>query len=149
MIKKIYNYIIKIIGKETFWYLFFGVLTTLINFITYYIFNIALSFSAGISTTIAFIISVIFAYITNKTWVFNSKKHKIIELVKEISLFFAARIFTYFFDLILMIIFVDKLHYNSVICKLIVNILVIILNYIFSKLIVFKKGSEVNEKSNK
>lgn len=142
MIKKIYNYIIKLIGKETFWYLFFGALTTLINLITYYIFNVLLEFSAGISTTIAFVVGVIFAYITNKKWVFNSKKNKLKELLKEISLFFLARIFTYIIDLILMIIFVDKLHYNSIICKLVVNIIVIILNYIFSKLLVFKKGSE-------
>ena len=142
MIKKIYNYIIKLIGKETFWYLFFGVLTTLINLITYYIFNVLLKFSAGISTTIAFVVGVIFAYITNKKWVFNSKKNKLKELLKEISLFFLARIFTYIIDLILMIILVDKLHYNSIVCKLLVNIIVIILNYVFSKLIVFKKKVE-------
>lgn len=140
LITKIFDFFIKIFGKEMFMYLFFGVLTTVINFIAYYIFNVICKSSAGISTTLAFIISIIFAYITNKIWVFNSKTNNIKELVTEIFKFISARLVTYFIDLFLMIILVDKLHYNSLICKLLVNILVIILNYIFSKLLVFKKN---------
>ena len=140
LIIKIFDFFIKIFGKEMFMYLFFGVLTTVINFIAYYIFNVIFKSSAGISTTLAFIVSIIFAYITNKKWVFNSKTSSIKELVTEIFKFISARLVTYFIDLFLMIILVDKLHYNSLICKLLVNILVIILNYIFSKLLVFKKN---------
>lgn len=134
--KKLYDSI----GKEMFMYLFFGVVTTIINLIVYYIFNIWLGVNVGISTTIAFICSVIFAYITNKLYVFESKTKTVKEVVNEMIKFFSARIFTYFVDLFLMILFVDKLNFNSLLCKILVNGLVIIINYLLSKLIVFKKS---------
>ena len=128
------------IGKEMFMYLFFGVVTTIINLIVYYIFNIWLGLNVGISTTIAFICSVIFAYITNKLYVFESKTKTVKKVANEIIKFFSARIFTYFVDLFLMILLVDKLNFNSLLCKILVNALVIIINYLLSKLIVFKKS---------
>ena len=133
--RKLYDFI----GKEMIMYLFFGVVTTIINLIVYYIFNILLDVNVGISTTIAFICSVIFAYITNKLYVFESKTKTVKEVVNEIIKFFIARIFTYFVDLFLMILLVDKLNFNSLLCKILVNGLVIIINYLFSKLIIFKK----------
>ncbi len=137
--RKIYELIIKLIGREMFMYLVFGVLTTLVNFIVYYICNIILTMSAGLSTTIAYIISIIFAYITNKIWVFNSVTNTKKETFNEFIKFISARIFTYFVDLVLIIILVDKMHFNSLLMKILVNILVIILNYIASKLVIFKK----------
>ena len=139
--KKIINYFIKLLGREAFMYLVFGVLTTIVNFIIYYIFNIILSFSAGFSTTIASAIAILFAYITNKIWVFESKTSNKKELFSEFLKFISARIFTYFVDLILLVIFVDKLHFNSIIMKIIVSIIVIVLNYIASKLVIFKNKS--------
>lgn len=137
-ITNIINFFIKILGREVFMYLLFGGLTTVINIVVYYLCTLV-NISTGISTTIAFIISVIFAYMTNREWVFESKAKTKKEILSEIWKFLSVRICTYFMDLGLMILFVDKLHFNGLICKIIVNILVIVLNYIASKLIIFTK----------
>lgn len=138
LITNIINYFIKLMGREVFMYLLFGGLTTVINIVVYYLCTL-INIPTGISTTIAFIVSVLFAYVTNRKWVFQSKaKGK--EIFNEIWKFFSVRIGTYFIDLGLMILLVDKLEWNGLLCKVLVNILVIILNYIASKLIVFKKN---------
>lgn len=137
-IKSIINFFIKLLGKEMFMYLLFGGLTTVINIIVYYLCTV-IGISTGISTTIAFIVSVIFAYITNRKWVFESKATTKEGIINEIWKFASVRIATYFMDLGLMILLVDVLGWNGLLCKILVNILVIILNYIASKLIVFKK----------
>lgn len=136
MIIKIYNKY-----KEIINYLVFGVLTTLINLITYYIlistiFNPDNKIELQITNIIAWITSVTFAYITNKHFVFNSKEQNI---KKEVIKFCSSRISTLLVEIILMYIFVSTLKYNDKIIKIITNILVIILNYIISKLLVFKK----------
>lgn len=137
-VTNIINFFIKILGREVFMYLLFGGLTTVINIAVYYLCTLV-NISTGISTTIAFIISVVFAYITNRKWVFESKAKTKNEILNEIWKFLSVRIGTYFMDLGLMILFVDKLGLNGLICKIIVNILVIVLNYIASKLIIFTK----------
>ncbi len=138
LVKNFFNFFIRLFGLEMFMYLIFGGLTTLINIIVYYICTI-FNFSTAVSTTVAFIISVIFAYVTNRKWVFNSKASKPSEILSELWKFFSVRIFTYFADLILMILLVDKLYFNELVCKIAVNLLVIVLNYIASKVIVFRK----------
>lgn len=143
LIKKIIDFFIKLLGREVFMYLLFGGLTTLINIIVYYLCTL-INISTGISTTIAFIVSVIFAYVTNRKWVFESKaKGK--EIISEIWKFFSMRILTYFMDLGLMILLVDIWGWNGLVCKILVNILVIVLNYVFSKLIIFKSKRSKNE----
>lgn len=137
-VTNIINFFIKILGREVFMYLLFGGLTTVINIAVYYLCTLV-NISTGISTTIAFIISVVFAYITNRKWVFESKAKTKNEILNEIWKFLSVRIGTYFMDLGLMILFVDKLGFNGLVCKIIVNILVIVLNYIASKLIIFTK----------
>lgn len=140
LITNIINYFIKLMGREVFMYLLFGGLTTLINIIVYYLCTL-ISIPTGISTTIAFIVSVIFAYVTNRKWVFESKAQGK-EILNEIWKFFSVRIATYFIDLGLMILLVDTLDWNGLLSKILVNIIVIVLNYIASKLIVFRKKSK-------
>ncbi|MBQ8298966.1 MAG: GtrA family protein [Clostridia bacterium] len=121
-------------------YLFFGVCSTLINIITYYLAAHILELSTIVSTVIAWIVAVIFAYITNKIWVFECKSWKLEVLIKEATSFFACRILTGLLDVIIMTVFVDVLLFNDMLIKIISNVIVIILNYIASKLIVFKKN---------
>ena len=127
--------------KEVINYLIFGVLTTIVSLLTYYllVFTI-LNPENGIELQIANIISwitcVTFAYITNRKYVFNSKDKNII---KEIIKFYSSRLTTLFLDMSIMFIFVTKLNLNDKIIKIIVQILIIILNYILSKLLVFKQ----------
>lgn len=124
--------------KEAIMYLFFGGLTTVISVVLIYVFD-----RNGIigvkARTISDIICIIFAYITNKIWVFESKCNSFKELVKEALSFFGARALTTLLSIASSFIFVDLLHYNNLIVQYSTSIIVTILNYVFSKLIVFKK----------
>ena len=124
--------------KEVINYLFFGGCTTVVNFITFILcFNI-LKINDIISQVIAWVVAVIFAYVTNKIWVFESNNHTLDTIIKEITSFFSCRILTGILDVIIMYIFVDKLKFNDIVIKALSNILVIILNYVASKLLIFK-----------
>jgi putative flippase GtrA len=135
--------IIKIAKKneEIIVYLIVGGLTTLISLITYYLcvntfLNPNDAIQLQIANILSWIISVSFAYITNRVFVFKSKSKKIL---KEIISFVGARIITLLLDMFIMFFMVTLLHINDSISKIFSQILVIVLNYIFSKLFVFKK----------
>ena len=136
MIKKTY-----IKYKEIINYLFFGALTTIVSLATYYLLVITVlnpnnPIQLQIANIISWITCVTFAYITNRKYVFNSKEKNIL---KEIFKFYSARFLLLLIDMILMHIFVSILHYNDKIIKIIIQIIIIISNYILSKLLIFKK----------
>lgn len=120
-------------------YAIFGVLTTLVNMIVYWAAAHPLGLSVMVSTVLAWILAVMFAYITNRKWVFHSQAVTFKEIAAEAISFFTCRLATGVVDWACMFIFVDLLHFNDVIMKAVANILVIILNYIASKLIIFRK----------
>ena len=117
----------------------FGVLTTIVNIATYnYCYN-CVGMSNTLSNILAWILAVTFAYLTNKVWVFGSKSWKWSVLRREVPAFISCRLVTGIMDIVIMYICVDILHWPAVIMKVLSNVLVIILNYVFSKLIIFKK----------
>lgn len=120
-------------------YLFFGVCTTLINIISYYLCVRHIKMSTGAGTITAWGISVLFAYITNKLYVFESRSWNKKVVIAEITSFFSCRLLTGILDLTVMLIFVDWVHLYDVGVKLFSNVLVVILNYIASRFIIFKK----------
>jgi len=127
--------------EEIINYLIIGVLTTVVSLVTYYIcvytfLNPKDALELQIANVISWILSVTFAYITNRIFVFKSKSKQIL---KEITSFVGARIITLLLDMLIMFIMVTTLNINDKISKLIVQVVVIVLNYIFSKLFVFKK----------
>ena len=123
------------LDKELVLYVFFGTLTFFVNLISYFFFEDILGVNYLISNVIAWFLSVLFAYVTNRIWVFESKSP---DILKEMSLFFGGRIFSGAIDTALMYLFIDVLVIGDTISKIIVQIIVIVLNYVFSKLIVFK-----------
>ena len=131
--------------KEIINYLIFGVLTTIVNYISYIILTKVCNIDYLVSTVIAQVIAIIFAYITNKIFVFQSKNLSKKEFFKEMFSFFGFRILSLFLDMGFMYIFVDMLHLNDVIMKLVSNVLIVIANYIFSKLFIFKKKETKKE----
>ena len=120
-------------------YLFFGICTTIVNIITYYLSAHILSLSVILSTCLAWLVSVIFAYITNKWWVFESKSLRLKAVIQEFLSFTGCRLFTGACDLLIMLIFVDSLGMDDLFVKIASNILFVVLNYIFSKMIIFKR----------
>ena len=124
--------------KDIIPYAFFGVLTTVVNMVVYWAAAHPLGLSVMVSTVIAWIAAVLFAYVTNRKWVFHSQAKGTKEIVQEIVSFFACRLATGVADWACMFIFVDLLHFNDVIIKAAANVLVIILNYVASKLVIFR-----------
>ena len=123
--------------KRIILYILFGILTTLVNVVVYFA-CYCLKFSTSASTVTAWILSVLFAYITNRKYVFGSKLSGIKKVFKEVSNFFLSRLSTGLLDLAVMLLFVDILEFNGMFIKVISNMVVIVLNYILSKFLVFK-----------
>lgn len=131
MIKKLCN-------RETILYLVFGVLTTVVNYAVYYPCRL-LGLHYQLCNVLSWTAAVAFAYITNKLFVFESRSFSPSVLCREIILFAGARIFSLLCEMVLMWLGVDLLHIHDFIMKLAAAVLVIILNYVFSKLYIFKK----------
>lgn len=125
--------------KEIISYLIFGILTTVVNIGTYYILNDCLNINYLISNIIAWISSVLFAYITNRKYVFNSTNNSKKDVLNEISSFFGARLTTGLSDMAFMYITVNFNLLPNLIAKIMANVFVIITNYALSKFVVFKK----------
>lgn len=123
------------LDRELVLYVVFGAFTFLVNIVTYFLFESVMGINYLVSNVLAWFFSVLFAYITNRTWVFESKSS---EILKEMSLFFGGRIFSGVVDTVLMYLFIDVLVLGNTFSKIVVQIIVIVLNYVFSKLIVFK-----------
>ncbi|WP_297979628.1 GtrA family protein [uncultured Methanobrevibacter sp.] len=121
--------------KELIFYLIFGVLTTLVNIMVYLFFVKLFSVNYIISNILAWFFSVLFAYITNRLWVFESQNDNII---KECFLFFGGRLFSGVVDTGMMILFIDILCFGDFISKVIIQVFVVVLNYVISKLLIFK-----------
>ena len=142
------NFIKKLANKETFLYLIFGVLVTILNIVLFYLFVNIFKVSTFWGNLLDTVICVLFQYFTNKIWVFESK-NKGKEAAKEFIQFILARSLTAVIDQIFMVIGVDilvaklvtpsKQSIFSLGIKVLSNVVVIVLNYIFSKLFVFNK----------
>ena len=129
--------------REQIAYLFFGGLTTLISWglytlLYYVLFNQSLNVLSNIITEI---VAITFAYVTNKLFVFRSKTQEKRDFLKEILSFFALRAVSFFVNLGAMWLLVDVLFFEAWICKIVVNVVVIVLNYLFSKLFIFNKAN--------
>ena len=133
--------------EEVIRYLIIGVLTTVVSLATYYILTFTIldpkvSIQLQITNIISWIVSVTFAYFTNRKYVFKLKEKK---NIKEASKFYLSRLSTLLLDMLLMQIFVIRLKFNDKIIKLIVQFVVIVLNYVLSKFLVFKSKVKNNE----
>ena len=126
--------------KEVINYLIFGGLTTVVNFISYFLFAKIIKIDEVLSSGLAWFVSVLFAYITNKIFVFESKKTTKKAVIIECLSFFAARILSGILcDVGTFAIMVKVLHINDVVAKLITQVMVVVVNYVLSKLVVFRR----------
>jgi len=129
--------------KEIINYIIFGGLTTVTNFVVYFICTKLFSIDEVISNGIAWFISVLFAYITNKIFVFESKKNGFKEIIIEMTSFFLARILSGICcDVGTFALMVKVFAINDVIAKIVTQVMVIVMNYVLSKLVIFKKASK-------
>ena len=128
--------------KSIIRYAFFGVMTTIVNVAVYSLFYEVLSIGNILSTVVSWGLAVAFAFVTNKLFVFESRSWKVKSALKEVTNFILCRVGTGLVEVIMMYVFVDILSYNGTIMKLLTNIIVIILNYVASKLIIFQRSKK-------
>ena len=120
-------------------YLFFGGLTTVVNYVVYLPCYNLLHFSAAVSNVIAWVVAVAFAYLTNKPFVFKSHDWSMQTVGPELTKFVGCRIGSGLLETAIIFVTVDCLNWNGNIWKLVTSVLVVILNYVASKLLVFRK----------
>ncbi len=125
--------------KEILLYLFFGGCTFIISIGSFTLLNVALGVNELIANIISWILAVLFAFFTNRTWVFQSETHTIVEFGKQFLSFISARVITLLIEETIIFVFITLMGFNSVGVKVMAQIVVIILNYVFSKLFVFRK----------
>lgn len=123
-------------------YLFFGVLTTVVNYLVYLPCYNLLHISASISNVIAWVAAVAFAFLTNKPFVFQSHDWSASVVLPELTKFVGCRVGSGVLETAILFVTVDCLQWNGNVIKLIVSVLVVILNYFGSKLLVFRKEKE-------
>ena len=128
--------------REIISYVFWGVRTTAVNYVSYTLLTQFLNVHYLASTVIAWTISVLFAYFVNKLFVFRSREWGW-KALRELWQMVASRLFSLGLEMVIMWFFVDTLHCNHLVIKLIANVVVVIVNYVLSKWIIFKpKKSE-------
>ena len=125
--------------KQILNYGFFGLMTTVVNYAVFYLFLDIFSAAYQVANAVALVVSVAFAFATNKQFVFASKSWSKEVLKKELPAFLSARAVSGLIDLGSMWLLVDALAVTPKLAKILVNVLIITLNYVFSKIYVFRK----------
>ena len=132
------KFIKKFINRETISYLVAGICTTVVSLVVF-----AVAINAGIGTalsnTIAHVLATLFAYLVNKVFVFQSGSWKLGFLAKEFGKFVGARVFTYAGETLLLVFLVDIIGFNAMLMKMFTTGIVVLGNYLLSKMVVFKK----------
>ena len=121
-------------------YLFFGVLTTVVNYIIYLPCYNILGLSATVSNMISWVVAVAFAYLTNKPLVFKSHDWSAKTVVPELTKFVGCRLGSGVMETAIIFVTVDLLSWDGNVMKLVTSVLVVIINYVASKLVVFRKN---------
>ncbi|WP_080848749.1 GtrA family protein [Cytobacillus gottheilii] len=126
------------LNRATINYLFFGILTTAVNILVYALLVHIFHIDYKAATTVAWIISIIFAFFTNKLFVFNSKDLSINRTMKELGNFVFFRVLSLAVDLLIMFLLIDIFMTNDIVAKITANVVVIVINYVTSKYLTFR-----------
>lgn len=124
--------------KDQFLYIFFGIMTTVINIFMFWFFVYIIHTNVVIANTIAWLSAVTVAYITNRGLVFHSNVKGFTRVLKEALIFVGGRVLTYLLEDLMLVFCISYLHMNMILIKIIATIGVMILNYLISKIYVFK-----------
>ena len=125
--------------KEALLYLFFGGLTTVISIAAFWLFRRPFGLNELIANIISWVVAVLFAFFTNRTWVFRAPTRSAGEFLRQMGSFFGGRVVTLLIEEALLAVFITWLHLPDMPVKIAAQVIVIVLNYVISKLFVFKK----------
>ena len=135
-LKKLWKFLT---ARETVLYLVFGVLTTVINIVVFDRFYYAVHWSWQAANAVAWVLAVLFAFLTNKLFVFESKSFRAGVLWRELAGFIGARLLSLGVDYACMWLLIEAAGWNELLSKITDNVLVVIINYILSKFFIFAK----------
>lgn len=125
--------------KEVLLYLLFGGLAFVVSIATYAFFNVTVGINELVANILSWIITVAFAFLTNRVWVFNAPTKNAAEFIRQMISFFGGRVITLVIEEIILLVFITLLRFASMPVKIVAQIVVIVLNYVISKVLVFKK----------
>lgn len=126
-------------NKSILMYLFFGALTTAVSIGVFFAVGTAMGLNEHIANSVSWIAAVTFAFFTNRTWVFDGKTNSTREFFAQARDFYGGRLFTYFVEEIIILVFVTILNLNQNVIKTVAQIIILVLNYVISKAFVFRK----------
>lgn len=128
--------------KEMLLYLFFGGLAFVVSITAYWVLNVGLGINELIANVISWLVTVEFAFLTNRIWVFSAPTETAVGFIKQMMSFFGGRLVTLLIEEVILGVFITWLGFNSMLVKTTAQIIVIMLNYLISKLFIFsrKKG---------
>ena len=128
----------KILNRETISYVICGVLTTIVSMGVYWVGYDFMNLDVLIANILSWVISVSFAYVVNKIFVFQSKTRQFYDIMKEVMAFFGGRVGTLLIETLILFIFVTLIGLHEMLVKLAAQFIVLVLNYVISKLFIFK-----------
>ena len=128
--------------REALLYLFFGGLTTLVSILSFWLFTAGLGLNELVANVLSWILAVLFAYLTNARWVFDARPQSAGERLGQLLRFYAGRLATLGVEELLLWIFITRLGLPAMLVKIAAQVVVIVLNFVISKLLVFKKEKD-------
>ncbi len=131
-----------LLSKEFLYYALFGCLTTVVSVVSYQLCEAWLGLHYSLANVISWILAVTFAYVTNKFFVFRARKDSRSSLLLEMVLFYGARFFSLAIEEGGLFLFIEVFHMNKLLAKIILQVIVVAINYVFSKLVVFKPNEK-------
>ncbi|MDD3920743.1 MAG: GtrA family protein [Eubacteriales bacterium] len=138
MLQTLWNKLKKLVTKELLLYVLFGAITTLLGIGTFQLFHAAAGMHYAVANVLSWVLAVTFAYITNRRFVFQSKAYEKKAVLREVALFFGARLLSLGLEELGLYLLIDRFLVLPFIAKVIMSAVVIMANYVFSKLVVFK-----------
>ena len=126
--------------REVILYLIFGGLTTLVSIASFWLGHDALGLNEHVSNVISWILAVTFAFLTNRRWVWPQERMPLGALLRQAASFYAGRLFTLIVEEVILYVFVTRLQWHALAVKTAAQVVVIVMNYVISKLVVFRKN---------
>ncbi len=124
--------------KEIAAYIFFGGLTTLVSIGSFALFDLVMGIDPLIANVFSWVLAVLFAYVTNRRWVFDSSAKGARGVLREMTSFFAGRLLTLGIEELILLVFITWLGFNDMAIKIVAQAVVMVSNYLISKLVVFR-----------
>lgn len=139
----------KLFQNQAVRYIFFGGCTTLVNLLSYTLMRTIMGIDITIANFISILLAIVFAYVVNKIFVFESKRNTVWEVIKECAQFVGMRLLTMYIEVFGVVLLSCVWGMNDLIAKLVIQVVVLVLNYVFSKAFVFKEKKDISQLTEK